>query len=48
MDVHTYRCIWFIAMSGWIENSKCFGNKLENGFEIKEKNGKGKFENERI
>ena len=41
MDVHTYRCIWFIATSGWIQNSKwlqnAFENKFENGFEIKEK-----------
>ena len=52
MDVHTYRCIWFIAMSGWIQNSKLIQNaleiKMENGFKIKEKNGKRKFEKERI
>ena len=41
MDVHTCQCIWFIAMSGGIQNSKwitnAFGNKFGNGFEIKEK-----------
>ena len=41
MDVHTCQCIWFIALSGWIQNSKwiqnAFENEFENGFEIKEK-----------
>ena len=41
MDVHTCRCIWSIAMSGWIQNSKwiqiIFENKFEKGAEIKEK-----------
>ena len=40
LDVHTCRCIWFIAMSGWIQNSKwiqnAFENEFESGFEIKE------------
>ena len=52
MDVHTCRCIWFIAMSGWIQNSKwiqnAFENEFENGFEIKENKNKNKLENKRV
>ena len=52
MDVHTCRCIWFIAMSGWIQNSKwiqiAFENKFEKGSEIKEKKRKGELENKRV
>ena len=52
MDVHTCRCIWFIAMSGWIQNSKwiqiALENKFENGSEIKEKKRKRELENKRV
>jgi len=47
MPMHLIYCNEWLNLKFKI-NSKCFGNKLENGFEIKEKNGKGKFENERI
>ena len=50
-DVHTCRCIWFIAMSGWIQNSKwiqiAFEIKFEKGYEIKEKKRKRELENKR-
>ena len=40
MVVHTCWCIWFIAMSGWIQNSKwiqnAFENEIKNDFERKE------------
>ena len=52
MDVHTWQCIWFIAMSGWIQNAKwiqnVFENKFENGFEVKEKKDKRELENKRV
>ena len=52
MVVHACQCIWFIAMSGWIQNSKwiqiAFENKFEKGFEIKERKRKRELENKRV
>ena len=52
MDVHTCQCIWFIAMSGWIQNSKwiqiAFEIRFEKGSEIKEKKRKRELENKRV